>query len=869
MIHKISRITLLIFFLLLININSSSIKILQPRQNIKKMIDSLKFHHFDIDIRFPNIELFNNDKNNTFSINKIKQHLKKISLIINKLLFSNNKQEIIYDGRLLSRMKIKFDYNNIQKELIVTDLLIIVSLTDKNTLSSKLYSNYGRHSDITEKLRTYIMVLEIDYRYGSFPEEDERLNLLMLQKVFNAIGFRYKYLLKNFIRNKFDEVPLYLIKDSKIYKSYQKYLKLNDIEIEENQNGNSTKFYSSIWELPYYNINDIMKPNIYLDSTITELTMKVFNEMKMFSVAKCDLFKYKGGFGRGYNCLRVAQDCLDDDIIEKNYFVEYGIYDETKIKCYLNDKNNLKNNQCGIKYGNLENNYYEYFTPLYKKIKDNPLISMTTIPEINFYKTQKLKLLKNPPSCEVGIPRTIFFSVPPYILDKLNEDNINSTSYNELIEINKNVEYEEIIFEEKDKNYFVTYEAYEEDYKRESVLSVLNYSGVIRSFSDFNTHNLLIKNPGKNKLIEMGMIPFFQKIFSYNNFKVITNKDLTYKYYAQMKKYFPYDYNYMPLSYSYPEEKKAIFNKFKNYKLASDDLWLIKSKLGSLGSNIYIFKDLSNVPEDYIITQYIHNPHLINKLKYDFRLYVLITGLSPLKIYLYKEGMIRFSTEEYSLDLNNIDKLYMHLTNVNINQKNKKTYKKAHEADTEEGSKWSLQVYEKYCLKNGIDYNKIRKQMIDISIKSILAVRDLFLEKIEDNGTKDRNHFKLFGYDFLLDENLKVHLIEVNGRPSLLMGDINDIKLKPQLVADVLNLVGITPYSHDYREDFKAYENENKINNMNKRKEMEYDVNRALCEFGKPRGRFELIFPIKDKIDYYRKFFGKNKKVDEMLWENL
>ena len=123
MIHKISRITLLIFFLLLININSSSIKILQPRENIKKRIDSLKFHHFDIDIRFPNIELFNNDKNNIFSINKIKQHLKKISLIINKLLFSNNKQEIIYDGRLLSRMKIKFDYNNIQKELIVTDLL--------------------------------------------------------------------------------------------------------------------------------------------------------------------------------------------------------------------------------------------------------------------------------------------------------------------------------------------------------------------------------------------------------------------------------------------------------------------------------------------------------------------------------------------------------------------------------------------------------------------------------------------------------------------------------------------------------------------------------------------------------------------------
>ena len=245
---------------------------------------------------------------------------------------------------------------------------------------------------------------------------------------------------------------------------------------------------------------------------------------------------------------------------------------------------------------------------------------------------------------------------------------------------------------------------------------MLNYSGVIRSFSDFNSHNLLIKNPSYNKLGEMGMIPYFQKLFSYNNFKVITNKDLTYKYYAKMNKYYPKDYTYMPETYSYPEEKKTIFKKFNKYKLSQDNLWLIKPKLGSLGSGIYIFKDLSNVPDDYLITKYIHNPHLINKLKYDFRLYVLITGLSPLRIYLYKEGMIRFSTEEYSLDLSKIDELYRHLTNVNVNKKNKKFYKKAHDADTDEGSKWSLHIYQKYCEKNGIDYNKIREYFHKINI---------------------------------------------------------------------------------------------------------------------------------------------------------
>jgi hypothetical protein len=74
-----------------------------------------------------------------------------------------------------------------------------------------------------------------------------------------------------------------------------------------------------------------------------------------------------------------------------------------------------------------------------------------------------------------------------------------------------------------------------------------------------------------------------------------------------------------------------------------------------LGKGIHIFHKLEDNPNDYIITKYVSNPHLINEFKYDFRLYVLITGLSPLKMYLYKDGLVRFTTEKYSLDLNKID----------------------------------------------------------------------------------------------------------------------------------------------------------------------------------------------------------------------
>jgi tubulin polyglutamylase TTLL6/13 len=56
-------------------------------------------------------------------------------------------------------------------------------------------------------------------------------------------------------------------------------------------------------------------------------------------------------------------------------------------------------------------------------------------------------------------------------------------------------------------------------------------------------------------------------------------------------------------------------------------------------------------------------------LKFDLRIYVLITSVIPLRIFIYKEGLARFATTEYTSPLgSNLGNLMMHLTNYAINK---------------------------------------------------------------------------------------------------------------------------------------------------------------------------------------------------------
>ena len=47
-----------------------------------------------------------------------------------------------------------------------------------------------------------------------------------------------------------------------------------------------------------------------------------------------------------------------------------------------------------------------------------------------------------------------------------------------------------------------------------------------------------------------------------------------------------------------------------------------------------------------VITRYISNPCLINGSKFDLRVYVYVKSFDPLRIYVYRDGLVRFATTQ-------------------------------------------------------------------------------------------------------------------------------------------------------------------------------------------------------------------------------
>nr|XP_055122276.1 probable tubulin polyglutamylase TTLL9 isoform X2 [Symphalangus syndactylus] len=247
--------------------------------------------------------------------------------------------------------------------------------------------------------------------------------------------------------------------------------------------------------------------------------------------------------------------------------------------------------------------------------------------------------------------------------------------------------------------------------------------------------------------------------------------------------------DFFPKTFEMPCEYHLFVEEFRKNPGIT---WIMKPVARSQGKGIFLFRRLKDIMdwrkdtrssdnqkddipvENYVAQRYIENPYLIGGRKFDLRVYVLVMSYIPLRAWLYRDGFARFSNTRFTL--NSIDDQYVHLTNVAV-QKTSPDY------HPKKGCKWMLQRFRQYLA------SKHRPEAVETLFRDIDNIFVKSLQSVQKVIISDKHCFELYGYDILIDQDLKPWLLEVNASPSLTASSQEDYELKTCLLEDTLHVV--------------------------------------------------------------------------------
>ena len=217
------------------------------------------------------------------------------------------------------------------------------------------------------------------------------------------------------------------------------------------------------------------------------------------------------------------------------------------------------------------------------------------------------------------------------------------------------------------------------------------------------------------------------------------------------------------------------------------------------------------ITEKIIVQKYIEKPLCYYGRKCDMRVWVLLN--QDMKVFVYKEGHLKTCSEKF--DINNNKDAFIHITNYSF-QKHCLNFQKY-----ELGNEVPFHDFQRFL---DIEYKDKKANVKEYIMNQVKYIIELTMKSVKDkiNPNKSKYCFEIFGYDFMMDVNLNVYLIEINTNPGIEISSPWIKAIIPRMVDDALRLTidKVFPIKYQFDENaiteinYEDYSND--LTNKNK-----------------------------------------------------
>lgn len=305
--------------------------------------------------------------------------------------------------------------------------------------------------------------------------------------------------------------------------------------------------------------------------------------------------------------------------------------------------------------------------------------------------------------------------------------------------------------------------------------------------------------------VNVSRLELYQKINHFPGIGCLTRKD--YLSTNTMSKYIPRGF--------------SNFHDLKDYAEANPEKKFVEKLSSNEGIKLKSYKDIrfddDGDGSNYFAQEFVENPLLIDGHMWDFGIfcvvkfllldllaltlliigiYVVITSVDPLRVYYYTENcVIRFGKLPYVHDNFTDEDTYVVDSDKTFGQ----VFPAFH--DYRNFSFTQMITLTSNLKKLGVSPQHIMEQVEDCIASVVASNENYIMDQVrESEATYGKYHFfELLRFDFIVDDESNIHLLEANLSPNIAQLDSDYFYHKNMyraLIRNVLDMVGIGPTSY-------------------------------------------------------------------------